>query len=135
MKINQDVKIVLYRFAEKGLEVLMHQRSGGQYSLPVIQRTGDHEVLSSHSSSFQIDLEGEPRAIAVEVNGDFPLDESKIESASREIKSHLQHIISGDIKPVYVAFKGLFKSVLPNEYALLKEFKDILTDRNSVQDI
>ena len=38
-------------------------------------------------------------------------------------------------KGAFVAIKEAFKRVAPHQYEMLKELKDIVTDRNSVQDL
>jgi hypothetical protein len=50
-------------------------------------------------------------------------------------KERLENILTSQSSSKFIAFKELFRSVLPNEYALLKEFKDVLLDRNSVRDL
>jgi len=57
----------------------------------------------------------------------------------RGLIKHDLKMVEGKIQELehgtYVAAKEAFKKVLPHEYAVIKELKDILFDRNLIKNI
>lgn len=58
-----------------------------------------------------------------------------LKSMLYEDAMQLKEKIKGMEKGTYVLLKDALKKVLPHQYEMLKELKDILTDRNSVKDL
>jgi hypothetical protein len=126
----------MYRQAAKGLEILMHQTGENQAQLPALNKTTAElqhllDTSGSDSPGNAIHVHG-GRVIAVELEYTQGIDGV---GGTQPLKEHLENMLSSHGSSKFMAFKELFRSVLPNEYALLKEFKDILLDRNSVRDL
>lgn len=136
MSLNERINIIIYRHAAKGLEILMHQTGDNQAKLPTLNNSAgelEHllETSVSDAADHAIHVQG-GRVIAVELDNSSDL---KGVGELQPWKEHLENILSSHGSSKFMAFKEMFRSVLPNEYALLKEFKDILLDRNSVRDL
>jgi hypothetical protein len=136
MSLNERINVILYRHADKGLEILMHQTGDNQAYLPTLNTSETAlenwlDNTSPNASENTIQVQG-GQVIAVE------MDERHYKNGVGEDhpwKERLEIILTSQSSSKFIAFKELFRSVLPNEYALLKEFKDVLLDRNSVRDL
>jgi hypothetical protein len=136
MSLNERINVILYRHADKGLEILMHQTGDNQAYLPTLNTSETAlenwlDNASPNASENTIQVQG-GQVIAVE------MDERHYKNGVGEDhpwKERLEIILTSQSSSKFIAFKELFRSVLPNEYALLKEFKDVLLDRNSVRDL
>ncbi len=138
MTVLDQVRLIVYRFHEKGLEILMIKREGGDWTLP-----GGEKVDIDFDNNEVIELEaieeGKGKVIkGMAVEGDWHeipsirgLIKSDIALVKGKIKEKLPELEQG----TYMMVKDAFKRVLPNEYALLKELKDILFDRNLLRNI
>jgi hypothetical protein len=132
MSIPGSLKVILYRYAEKGLEVLLQETDDNKFKIPgltekeslLLTKNNEHMMFDDNRSS---NIK-HSKVVAVSLDDKF-LD--KDDATSRT----LQQWFHKNQNNKYVALKEVFKKVLPNEYALLKEFKDILTDRNSTNAI
>jgi hypothetical protein len=138
MSLAEQVNLILFRYAEQGLEVYMKETEDNRLTLPNAPSFNtesnfsvDH-IIDSSLSHTRINSNQNASFIAIEL--DSKLRQS-IQQGEEEWKIWLRQLVTGAQGSQYVAFKELFKKVLPDEYKLLKEFKDILTDRNSVRDI
>lgn len=142
MNIQDKIGFVIYRFAEKGLEVFMYkdhhspedtlsQRTVRTIDSP-IKRDDDLIELEQ-----KIGRGGNPvKVIALEADWhDLPSLKDKIEGDVNIVKSKIKELSTDFEKGTYLGIKEAFKKVMPDEYALLKELKDILLDRNSVKNI
>lgn len=68
------------------------------------------------------------------VEGDWheiPSLKSMLYEDAMQLKEKIKDMEKG----TYVLLKDALKKVMPHQYEMLKELKDILTDRNSVKDI
>ena len=67
---------------------------------------------------------------------DIPSLKSMVKEDIVFVKDQVKQMIPDMMeKGTFVAVKEAFKRVLPHQYEMLKELKDILTDRNSVKNI
>lgn len=139
MSIKEQVNLILFRYAEQGLEVYMEETEDKRLTLPYASSVNtesniniEHITGSALSNKIIDENQGSSSFIAIELDSTM---RQTIQQGDEEWKILLRKLITGNQSSKYVAFKELFKSVLPDEYKLLKEFKDILTDRNSVRDI
>jgi hypothetical protein len=132
MSITESIKLIVYRYAEKGVEVLMNETDCQNLVLPNISSNADllHQNEVSDSDTIQI---GDENCFAMEA--DFPHVDLSNPTTLDKFSGMLDNVLSRNSKSKYVALKEIFKSVLPNEYALLKEFKDIISDRNSIRNL
>lgn len=145
MNVFDTVRVVVYRFHEKGLEIFLVNTGLEQENWRI-----PFSDIAKYSDD---DLELEDRIIAIESN-DMPDGTScltcAIEGDWHDIPS-IRKLIKEDIKLVsskidkyvlpelekgtYFAIKEAFKKVMPNEYKILHELKDILLHRNMLKNI
>ena len=71
---------------------------------------------------------------AVAVEGDWH-EIPSLKSMLHEDAQYLKDKLKGMEKGTYFAVKEAVKKVMPHQYKVLKELKDILIDRNSVKDL
>ena len=80
--------------------------------------------------------EGMVRTIAIEGDWhDIPRIRSLIRNDLYIVKEKVKVVIPELTEGSFIAIKDAFKRVLPNEYAVLKELKEILMDRNALRNI
>jgi hypothetical protein len=139
MHVLDQVRLIIYRCHEKGLEVFLVNTGFEEENWRI-----PFEEIAKYS-----DKELDYRIISLD-----PLHEHDgsvsnvfaVEGDWHEIPS-LRKLVKGDVKIVaskikfvadhgaFFALKEALKKVLPNEYAVLHELKEILTVRNQVQNI
>lgn len=128
MSIRKKASLIIYRFRERGLEVFLLNKSD-EWGLP----EGDMET-SKAAGLIELDpAEDQQEAVAME--GDWheiPSLKAMLYEDAVELKSKLKEIETG----TYVSIKDALKRTLtPSQFQFLKELKDILTDRNSIQNL
>lgn len=142
MEINKSASLFIYRIREKGLEIFL-QKDGEKYSLP------EHSVAAEQAVPLQNDNEfisldpvkGEDGQIGegIAIEGDWhdiPSLKSIVIHDMKFVKKQIEILVPEALeKGAFVAVKEAFKRVLPHQYEMLKELKDIITDRNSVNGI
>ncbi len=141
MKQQKNTRLIVYRQGEKGLEVLL-LRSGeqGAWELPTAlaleQLSQQQQVQGEHLIELEPVEEAEEgifeQAYAVESDWhEIPSLKDILRHDLRYVKDTLRQMIPDMMqRGVYVSIKDAFKKVLPHQYKMLKELKDILTDRN-----
>lgn len=147
MAINEKVDVIIYRVRENGLEVFMvspeeDNTENGALRTPV---SGQEHIDNFRERSIELDPvtneEGEARrAIAIEADWhEIPslraLVYEDYRVAKEKAKKHLQSFVADFEKGAYVAIKEAFKRALPEQYAFLKELKDIIADKNQAKSI
>ena len=145
MEFSKTASLIIYRIREKGLEVFMldHEKEGGKWQLPqreVTQATalplGTDEKFIALDPVRQADGKVE-EGIAVEGDWhDIPSLKSLLLEDVEFVKNQIKQMGSDAMeKGTFVAVKEAIKRVAPHQYEMLKELKDIITDRNSVKDL
>lgn len=144
MELSKTASLIIYRIRERGLEVFMLGDEKKQdWSLP------NHQTAQAKA----LPLEGNDKFIALDPvqQSDGKLEEGlAVEGDWHDIPS-LKSLLSEDVeyvkvqikqmgqdaieKGAFVAIKEAFKRVAPHQYEMLKELKDIVSDRNSVKDL
>ena len=135
MSVLDHVRLVVYRFHEKGLEILMPEAKSCLIDTSsLIVNNGGPNAIELNSS---IDQNGLPiRIMALEGDWhDIPSIRGLIKSDIDLVKGKIKEIVPELEDCVYVAVKEAFKEALPHEYAALKELKDVLMDRNVILNI
>jgi hypothetical protein len=144
MSKNEQLDVIIYRVRDQGLEVfLVHSENGsseGQSPVPAADRT---ERLMATTGSIELDTftttEGlERKAIAIEADWhEIPslraLMYEDYRVAKEKARQHLKNLFPDQEQGAYVAIKDAFKRVLPEQYAFLKELKDIIVDKNQTK--
>lgn len=145
MSIQKTASFIIYRIREKGLEVFMlhTDKNGNSWELPQ-QAVAESKPLQLPFFEELIALEpvkkedgNEEQAFAVEGDWyDIPSLKSLLMQDVHFVKEQLLQVIPEAMeKGTFVALKEAFKRVLPHQYGILKELKDILADRNSVKNL
>jgi len=145
MTVLDTVRVVVYRFHEKGLEIFL-VNSGLEkenWNIPFTQiakYTDDQVEADYRFISLETDIQPDgSSAITCAIEGDW----HDIPSIRKLIKEDLKLVTSKiDMmdkialeKGTFFAIKEAFKKVMPNEYKVLSELKDILVHRNMVKNI
>ena len=138
MGVLNKVRVLVYRVHEKGLEVLTEKGQELYLLSP-----GDAESLMKLSWKNIIELdpvedESGDSVQFLAFEGDYhdiPSIRALIKSDVDMVKYKIKEVVPEVENGVYVAVKETFKKVLPHEYAVLKELKDVLLDRNTLQNI
>lgn len=140
MSVFDQIRIIVYRVHEKGLEVLLINpdldNDPSVWKLP----EGFNLTEQSFNNKSIIELEDGKledgsivRTYAVEADWhEIPSVRGIIKHDVKRVKSKIKRVLPQLEKTAYVQVKEAFKKVLPNEYAALKELKDIVRDKNSV---
>jgi hypothetical protein len=145
MNVFDTVRVVVYRFHEKGLEIFL-VNSG-------LEEENWRIPFTDIAKYTENNVEVGERFIAIESSGNVDGTSSitcAIEGDWHDIPS-IRKLIKEDIKLVhskidkyvipelekgtYFAIKEAFKKVMPNEYKILHELKDILLHRNMLQNM
>jgi len=142
MSVFDRACLIIYRFAEKGLEIFLLNEEGIEedlWSIPGADQIQIPEHPEQNARFISLDpvenKEGQ-KYLGVAVEGDWhdiPSLRSLVKKDVQFVKDKLKEIAPELEQGTFVAVKEAFKKVLPHEYALLKELKDILTDRNLVK--
>ena len=140
MSLSKKASLIIYRFREKGLEVLLvnSDDKGQNWEIPQ-GKVGEEkrETLIDPEQLIELDpVKKENGAVeeAWAVEGDWhdiPSLKSMIYEDARFIKNKIEEMEKG----TFFVVKEAFKKVMPHQYKFLKELKDILVDRNSVKDL
>jgi hypothetical protein len=76
------------------------------------------------------------KTIAIEGDWhDIPRIRSMIKLDVNLVKNKINTMVPELERGTYVMIRDAFKKVLPNEYAAIKQLKDIILDRNTVRNI
>lgn len=140
MDLRKKVNLIIYRFRERGLEVFLMNdpQEEDNWAFPqgdlqekTEENPDDMDKMIALDPVQQADGDLE-EGWAVE--GDWH-EIPSLKSMLYEDAMQLKEKIKGMEKGTYVLLKDALKKVLPHQYEMLKELKDILTDRNSVKDL
>lgn len=146
MGLRSKASLIIYRYAEKGLEVFLESTSDDTkndnlWKFPEsdleqspITTTEDRLIELDPVASDNGNVE---KAWAVEGEWhDIPTFCNMMVSDIKEVKDKIATKVTQ--KPTggtFVNLKEAFKKLLPHHYEMLKELKDILSDRNSIKNI
>lgn len=138
MSVIKDLHVVIYRIRQKGLEVFLVNQDleGDNWNLPQANAQGNMQPLDEAIELDPIKKDNEThRAIAVE--GDW----HDIPSLKSLIKKDVK-LVAGKVfdelekHGTYFAVKDAIKKMLPTpQYAFLKELKEIISEKNSVENL
>jgi len=139
MDIFNKANLIIYRFAEKGLEVfLTKNKDQAEETWQMAQSTeGDPSISNREVILLESSNQDQSTVQAVAIEGDWhdlPSLRVQIIEEARYVKNKLK-VMFPEQYGAYVSVKEAFKKVMPEEYAMLKELKDILTDRNQIRSI
>ena len=139
MSVLDKVRLIIYRCHEKGLEVLLVNTDLDEESWRIpFEEIAKYNEPVFHEEAISLNpirLEDGSMMMAVAVEGDW----HDIPSIRKLVKGDID-IVGEKVKYIaekgaYFAFKEAFKKVLPNEYDMLHELKEILTARNMLSNL
>ena len=146
MSVLDKVRVVIYRFHEKGLEILLI--NDDLSTDPDVWRFPEGEskktildTILDKERYIELDpIENEKgelfQGYAIEGDWhDIPSIRGIIKHDVKFVKSKIKELVPGVEQSSYFAVKEAFKKVMPHEYAMLKELKDVLTARNLLRGI
>ena len=145
MNVFDTVRVIVYRFHEKGLEIFLvnSDLDPENWQIPFTDiakyPAKDMELSNRFIALEASDLPGGASSITCAIEGDW----HDIPSIRKLIKEDIK-LVSSKIdmmdklaleKGTFFAIKEAFKKVMPNEYKVLQELKDILLHRNMVKNM
>ena len=145
--MKDNAKIIVYRIQQNGLEVLLvpseqaELASENGWSFPQAQEGSSKvAVIVDEDKIIELDPVELPdglleQAYAVEADWhDIPSLKSILRHDLRYVKSTVKQMVPNMMQQgTFFAVKEAFKRVLPHQYDLLKELKEIISDRNSTR--
>ncbi len=141
MTFRNQIRLIVYRIHEKGLEVLLMNKHIQENTFHILRGPDLSDLkLDSNFSTIEFDSQDESglqtKTIAVEGDWhDIPRIRSLIKNDLYIVKEKVKVVVPELTEGSFIAIKDAFKKVLPNEYSILKELKDIVLDRNVVRNI
>lgn len=139
MGVLDGVRVILYRCHEKGLEILLISNEMSDdpsvWRLPNVDM--DDEKHSYIELEDTLDANGNMiKTMAIEADWhDVPSIRGMIKHDVKRVKSKIKKTLPSFEKGAYFTIKEAVKKSLPQEYAAIKELKDIIVDRNMVTNI
>ncbi len=145
MNVFDTVRVVIYRFHEKGLEILLVNsaldKENWEIPFADIAKYDDQSVeIGNRFISIESNDQADgSHAVTYAIEGDW----HDIPSIRKLIKEDIR-LVSSKIdmfdkiaveKGTFFAIKEAVKKVMPNEYHVLHELKDIILHRNLVKNI
>jgi hypothetical protein len=143
MSVFNTVRVIVYRFHEKGLEVFLEhtglEEDGWRIPFGKIKK---YKELNPDANLEIIELdpvegdEGTCRTYAIEGDWhDIPSIRKLVKEDIKLVANKVANVVPDIEKGTYVVLKETFKKVLPQEYEVLHELKDILLHRNLLKNI
>lgn len=140
MGVRNKVRLIIYRINKKGLEIFLVNSEGNwQFPEGDSAKKSDNPLWQEEEGFIELDpirLRDGETGYAWAVEGDWhtiPSIRSMIKEDVRIVKSQLKQRIPELEHGAFFAVKEALKKVMPDEYASLKELKDIIFDRNQVK--
>lgn len=138
MGVSEKSNLIIYRFREQGLEVfLVNKEDGTEWQLPqgLVADTNTFAILEDERIIALDPVEEGgllEQAYAVEADWhDIPSLKSILKHDMQYVTDTLKQMVPDMMeKGTFFAVKEAFKKVLPHQYEMLKELKEILIDRN-----
>jgi hypothetical protein len=148
MRLIEKANLIIYRIRQRGLEVFLvnNDLEGASEKWEIPQGSLDlskNVVATSDDKLIELDAVNSPdseeqqHAYAVEGDWhDIPSLKGLILEDVLFVKDKLKEFMPElEERGAFFAVKEAFKEVMPNQYAFLKELKDIISDRNSIKDL
>ncbi len=148
MSVLDKVRLVVYRVHEKGLEIFLvnPEEDINEEMLSIPEGEDAQSFIESVDKSGLKLIQLEPvtnqdgsKVSAFAIEGDWhdipsikALFQNDVEDL---VKSKIVEMMPSTDSGAFVLIKDAFKKVLPYEYSMLKELKEILTEKNTIQNI
>lgn len=133
--VLDQVRVVIYRYHEKGLEVFLIEpeleHAAEVWSLPAGSVTDTD--CASLKAGLNLEKSNGYSTYAIEADWhDIPSIRGIIKSDVKRLKNKIKEVSD---KGTFVSVKDALKRVMPDEYAALKELKDVLKERNLLMNL
>jgi hypothetical protein len=145
MNLFDTVRVVVYRFHEKGLEFFLVnsglEEENWRIPFTDIAKYPDQSVeVGDRFIALESNDNGDGTfSITCAIEGDWhdiPSIRKLIKEDIKLVHSKIDKYVIPELeKGTYFALKEAFKKVMPNEYRILHELKDILLARNMLKNI
>lgn len=147
MNVFDTVRVIVYRFHEKGLEIFLVNTGLEEenWRIPFTDITkypekGNSIDVGERFIAIEYDENAEgSRSLTCAIEGDWhdiPSIRKLIKEDIKLVSTKIDKYVVPELeKGTYFAIKEAFKKVLPNEYKVLHELKDILLHRNMVKNM
>ncbi len=133
MRFAEKVVLVIYRVKEKGLEVLLVNEDDN-WELP---QGGALDEAKAKGSIIELERseDEDTKVMAIEADWhEIPSLRKLVKEDVLIITDKIWELLPKMEKSTYFVVKEAFKKVLPKaQYKMLKELKDIISDRNSTK--
>ena len=138
MSVLDHVRVCIYRINQKGLEIFLVNTGAENWQIPKGMLGMSTKSLGVEGEMIElepIDRDGvSDKVLAIEGEWhEIPSIRAMIKDDVRIVASHVIQKLPELEQGAYYTVKEAFKKVLPEEYASLKELKDILIDRNQAK--
>lgn len=147
MQTSEQIDVIIYRVSDNGLEVFLINPETSESATPVQQHwqspMAEESTPERLGNCIQLDAvvsaDGASRkAIAIEADWhEIPSLRALIYEdyrvAKEKAKQHLKNLLPDIERGSFVAVKEAFKRVMPEQYAFLKELKDIVMEKNQTK--
>ena len=144
MSVLDSARLIIYRINKKGLEIFLVQSESKEanrhdWQIPQGKLSSQH---TSHLDQEERMIELDPvadgdalhQALAIECDWhEIPSVRAMIKQDVRIVKDQIKQRFPELEQGTFFAVKEAFKKVLPHEYAMLKELKDVISDRNQAK--
>ncbi len=135
MSILNIARLIIYRCHQKGFELFLIEDELSEnpdvWKLPQIDM-----VQHSCDNCESIELESEEMMIAIEADWhNIPSIKGLLRNDVKVVKSIVKETIPGIENGKFVAFKEVVKKAMPEEYKALKELKEIILEKKTINNI
>ena len=141
MGVFDHARIIIYRINKKGLEIFLVESENENENEWEIPNGLNLEDLSNDDRCIELEGEGNSNKVYA-VEGDWhdipsirKMIKDDVKIVKKEIKKEIKKRVPILEKGRYVAVKETIKKVLPEEYKMIKELKDIIVEQNLVRNI
>ncbi len=142
MSVLDCARLIIYRINQKGLEIFLVQgndENAKAWQIPQGNIKSRHAInLTADERMIHLDPieDGDELHTAMAIECDWheiPSVRAMIKQDVRIVKDQIKQRIPELEQGTFFAVKEAFKKVLPHEYAMLKELKDVVSDRNQAK--
>jgi len=143
MSILNQARIIIYRFHEKGLEIFLInsdlENDPNVWNLPEGALAQELKHNEDEIIMLEDTLDETGNAIpTIAIEGDWhniPSIRGLIKHDVKLAKKMVNHVLPSMKNGTFFGIKEAFKKVMPQEYAAIKEIKDIILTRNTLKNM
>ncbi len=137
MGILNRARLIIYRCHEKGFELFLIEDELSEnpevWKFPKVDLS---ECRDHTTDSIELNLENNEKLIALEADWhNIPSIKGLIKNDVKVVKNLVKEVLPGLENGKYMAFKEVLKKVMPDEYKALRELKEIILEKQSINNI